>query len=310
MSAAAASAEGGLRDVIKAMVGATVTKTEGGGGSGQDRGGEGEGEGGSGGSAETTLGVGAAEDVKAAVVAVLARRQVVRGGVRGGGGGGGVSSASYASSTAPWRPSSTAPGGGLEQRTQQAGERDYVKLRELKRWREEGERLAAEKRAREEAVWRAVKEAEAAAASGDMERLAAAIGVAEALDVKRNLKQARGTLEELERAAVDDKVRELIAAEAAAAAAEDYDLAEGLAKKRKTLPRRRERAGLSCAWRMPWRRTTARRWRRPSPRRSGKTRPPRRWWRRRRKDWKDLKDLKDRRKKKKEEEKEEEWASA
>ena len=51
-SASAESAEEGLRDVIKTMVDATVTKAEGGGGGG-------------------SLGVGAAKDVKAAIVSVL-----------------------------------------------------------------------------------------------------------------------------------------------------------------------------------------------------------------------------------------------
>ena len=51
-SASAESAEEGLRDVIKTMVDATVTKAEGGGGGG-------------------SLGLGAAEDVKAAIVSVL-----------------------------------------------------------------------------------------------------------------------------------------------------------------------------------------------------------------------------------------------
>ena len=57
-------------------------------------------------------------------------------------GGGGVSSASYASSAALLEAIlDRAVEAVLEQRTRQAGERDYAKLRELKRWREEGDGL-------------------------------------------------------------------------------------------------------------------------------------------------------------------------
>ena len=175
---------------------------------------------------------------------------------------------------------------------EKAGERDYAKLRELEKQREEAARLAEEKRAKELAARRAVEAAQAeladALASKDIDRLAAAIEAAEPLEV-RNLKKPRAALEKLreekaarasaaaalaksrkrqsifslgnaiaaaeavdvdasedaallakleaDQAAVDEKVKDLLAREDAAAAAEDYDLAEALAKERKALPR-------------------------------------------------------------------------
>ena len=175
---------------------------------------------------------------------------------------------------------------------EKAGERDYAKLRELEKQRDEAARLAEEKRAKELAARRAVEAAQAeladALASKDIDRLAAAIEAAEPLEV-RNLKKPRAALEKLreekaarasaaaalaksrkrqsifslgnaiaaaeavdvdasedaallskleaDQAAVDEKVKDLLAREDAAAAAEDYDLAEALAKERKALPR-------------------------------------------------------------------------
>ena len=175
---------------------------------------------------------------------------------------------------------------------EKAGERDYAKLRELKKQREEAARLTEEKRAKELAARRAVEAAQAeladALASKDIDRLAAAIEAAEPLEV-RNLKKPRAALEKLreekaarasaaaalaksrkrqsifslgnaiaaaeavdvdasedaallakleaDQAAVDEKVKDLLAREDAAAAAEDYDLAEALATERKALPR-------------------------------------------------------------------------